>query len=152
MLRRLAARRAGRRDPLGALGERAARRYLRRAGYRVIAKNVRVRVGEADIVCLDRDRRTIVVVEVKARRRSSENDLSDRRANHSASESIAPEAAITRHKQRKLREITRSLVKLNGWEDRPVRIDVVAIEWPTEKSGKRSRPTIRHFEGAVGDV
>ena len=145
MFGRLARQRTGYRDPLGAAGERAAERYLRRAGYRVIARNVRVRVGEADLVCLDRDRKTIVIVEVKARRRGS--------ADHPASESIVPEAAITDHKQRKLREIMRSLVKLNKWDDRPVRIDVVAIEWPADGTGKgrRGRPIIRHFEGAVGD-
>ncbi len=146
MLGRIARRRTGQRDPLGAAGERAAARFLKRAGYRVLARNVRVRVGEADLVCLDRDRRTIVIVEVKARRRGS--------AGHPASDSIAPEAAITAHKQRKLREITRSLVKLNRWDDRPVRIDVVAIEWPADATGKgrRGRPTIRHYEGAVGDT
>lgn len=146
MFGRLANRRAGQPDPLGAAGERAAERYLKRAGYRVIARNVRVRVGEADLVCLDRDRRTIVIVEVKARRRGS--------AGHPASETIAPEAAITAHKQRKLREIMRSLVKLNKWDDRPVRIDVVAIEWPADGKGmgRRSTPIIRHYEGAVGDA
>lgn len=144
MLGRLAKRRAGKRDPLGAAGERAAQRYLRKAGYRVIAKNVRVRVGEADLVCLDRDRRTVVIVEVKARRRGSTSNV--------ASESIAPEAAITSHKQHKLREITRALVKLNKWDDRPVRIDVVAVEWPTNEQGKGrlGKPIIRHYENAVG--
>lgn len=144
MFGRLANRRAGQPDPLGAAGERAAERYLKRAGYRVIARNVRVRVGEADLVCLDRDRRTIVIVEVKARRRGS--------AGHPASETIAPEAAITAHKQRKLREIMRSLVKLNKWDDRPVRIDVVAIEWPADGNSRRAKPIIRHYEGAVGDA
>ena len=142
MFGRLANLHAGRRDPLGAAGERAATRYLKREGYRVLARNVRVRVGEADLVCLDQDRRTIVIVEVKARRRGL--------AGHRASESIVPEAAITAHKQRKLREITRALVKLNKWDDRPVRIDVVAIEWPANGNGRRCKPTIRHYIGAVG--
>lgn len=136
---RSAARIAGGRDPLGPLGERAAGRFLRRAGYRVLGRNVRVRAGEADLVCEAPDRRTVVIVEVKSRRRGA--------GSHPASESIAPEASITAHKKRKLVAVTRSLVRLNRWEDRPVRIDVVAVEWPVR--GRR-RPTIRHFVGAVG--
>jgi putative endonuclease len=48
---------------LGRRGERAAVRALRRAGYRVLARNVRSGAGEVDVVALDGD--TLVLVEVK---------------------------------------------------------------------------------------
>ena len=52
------------RDP----GERAAERYLRATGHRVVARNWRSprdRRDEADLVVLTPDRRTLVLVEVK---------------------------------------------------------------------------------------
>src|ERR1700740_2293120 len=50
----------------GALGEKLARRFLRRNGYKILYRNFRGRRGgEIDIVCRDRD--TLVFVEVKTR-------------------------------------------------------------------------------------
>ena len=51
---------------LGAAGEKAAAKYLRRRGYRIVARNYRCRGGEIDLIALDAD--TIVFVEVKTRR------------------------------------------------------------------------------------
>jgi len=52
----------------GASGERLARRYLRRLGYKILHRNFRGRSGgEIDIVCRERD--TLVFVEVKTRSR-----------------------------------------------------------------------------------
>jgi len=52
----------------GARGEKLARRYLRRNGYKVLFRNFRGRSGgEIDIVCRDND--TLVFVEVKTRTR-----------------------------------------------------------------------------------
>jgi len=124
----------GKRDPLGPAGERAAAKLLKRSGYRVVGKNLRCKIGEADLLCLAPDRRTIVVVEVKCRRVST-----------SPNAHPPPEASVHAHKRRKLIAVTRHLVRANGWMDRPVRIDVVAVEWP-----RRGRPVMRHYEGAVG--
>ncbi len=120
-----------RRNPLGPAGERAAARWLRRRGYKVLEKNAEVGVGEADLVCLAPDRRTIVVVEVKTRK--------------SASGGRTPEAAVGVRKKAKLALVTKTLARRRGWEDRPLRIDVIAVEWP-----ERGRPAIRHYESAVG--
>ena len=52
----------------GALGEKLARKFLRRRGYKILYRNFRGRRGgEIDIVCRDRD--TLVFVEVKTRTR-----------------------------------------------------------------------------------
>ena len=50
---------------LGRTGEDAAVELLRSAGYRIVARNVRLPGGEVDVIC--RDGATVVFVEVKAR-------------------------------------------------------------------------------------
>lgn len=124
---------------LGREGERAAAKFLRRAGYRILGRNVRTRVGEADLVCEAPDRATVVIVEVKTRGRREGQAL--------ASATVAPEASITSHKRRKLRDVTRALRRANGWFNRPVRIDVVAVEW---NEGEPAPAAIRHHVNAVG--
>jgi putative endonuclease len=123
---------------LGKRGERLAARTLKKAGYRILGRNVRLRVGEADLVCLAPDRTTIVVVEVKTRGRGE--GLS------AMGQAIAPEASVHAAKRRKLVAVSRALARANGWEARCIRIDVVAIEWPRDGSP----PVIRHHQGAVG--
>src|SRR6266542_3426718 len=52
----------------GARGEKLARRFLRRNGYKILYRNFKGRSGgEIDIVCRDHD--TLVFVEVKTRTR-----------------------------------------------------------------------------------
>jgi putative endonuclease len=52
----------------GLLGEKLARRFLRRNGYKILYRNFKGRSGgEIDVVCRDRD--TLVFVEVKTRTR-----------------------------------------------------------------------------------
>jgi putative endonuclease len=120
---------------LGRAGERAAARLLRRAGYCILGRNVRVRIGEADIVCLAPDRRTIVLVEVKTRRAPEAT---------SGATWLPPEASVHRRKQAKLISVLRYLARANGWTSRPLRIDVIGVEWPA-----RGKPVLRHHVGAV---
>ena len=54
------------RKRFGQEGESAAERYLRHKGYRIVARNLRSRVGELDLVA--EDGQVLVFVEVKARR------------------------------------------------------------------------------------
>jgi putative endonuclease len=119
-------------NPIGRRGERIAARWLRKHRYRVIGRNVHVGVGEADIVCLAPDRRTLVIVEVKSRR------LGER-------DQPMPEASVGAHKQRKLRLVAQAIAKSSGMEDRPLRIDVIGVDLPA-----RGRAVVRHHESAVG--
>ncbi|MCC6580214.1 MAG: YraN family protein, partial [Phycisphaeraceae bacterium] len=57
----------------GQRGEQLAAQYLRRQGYRILARNLRFRFGEIDLLAMAPDGLTVVVVEVKASR--SENPL-----------------------------------------------------------------------------
>jgi putative endonuclease len=54
---------------LGLAGEHVAERDLIRRGYEIIARNVRTRYGEIDLIC--RDRNGFLFVEVKTRRAGS---------------------------------------------------------------------------------
>lgn len=128
--------RAGTEAALGRAGERAARSYLAQRGYRVLARNVRTARGEADIVCRGPNG-TIVVVEVKSRV-----------LRQGAAAEARPEDALTHHKRTKLLEVTQDLVRLNRWQDRPVRVDLVAIDFA--HAGRGARPVaIRHHEAVV---
>ena len=49
----------------GRWGEQAAAAYLRRKGYRIVARNFRARCGEIDLIA--EDKRFLVFVEVKLR-------------------------------------------------------------------------------------
>lgn len=95
-------------------------------------------MGEADLVCLAPDRRTVVIVEVKTRL-----------VHRGAGVAVPPEANITAHKQSKLARIARHLARCNGWQERPVRIDVVAVEWPVEGVWWPRLPPMRHHEGVL---
>jgi putative endonuclease len=123
------------RDPLGPAGEKLAARHLKRSGYRVIGCNLRVPMGEADVLAIAPDERTIVLVEVKTRRTPD---------SPGAFTSPPPEASITAHKREKLVTILRHLARANGWAGRSLRIDAIAIEWPS-----RGEPVLRHHERAI---
>jgi putative endonuclease len=57
----------------GALVEAAARQHLLDAGLRLLACNVNYRIGELDLVMLDRDREGEVVVFVEVRYRADDD-------------------------------------------------------------------------------
>lgn len=118
---------------LGRAGEREAARLLRRTGFRILGANVRTPVGEADLVALDPDGRTVVIVEVKCRARAPGD-----------AEGFRPEAAITAHKRAKLVQVARSLGKRRRYAGRPMRIDVVTVVW-----SERADHELRHYRDAV---
>ncbi|MBX7166761.1 MAG: YraN family protein [Pirellulales bacterium] len=112
--------------PLGRRGERAAARYLRRLGYKIVAQGDRSRPGELDLVAVDG--RTVVFVEVKTR--------SSHRRGHPA-EAVGPE------KQRRLARLALVYLKAHGLLACAARFDVVAVTWPAGR-----RPSIEHFRNA----
>lgn len=95
---------------LGAFGEDLATRELERRGYEILARRVRTRRGELDIVA--RDGETVVFVEVKTRQ--------------SAACGTAAEA-VTPAKQRKLARLAAHYLASRRWLERPCRFDVVAV-------------------------
>ncbi len=116
---------------LGARGERHAARFLRRAGYAIIDRNRYIGPGEADLIALAPDGLTIVIVEVKTRAIGDGHP--------------PPEQSITARKRAKLLAVARAVAVRGKWLDRPLRIDVIAIDWPTG----RGVPHLRHYPNAV---
>ena len=122
-------------DSIWVRGEDAAAKHMKKTGCRILARNLRLSMGEIDILCEDKKSGTIVVVEVKARKRSKDDQRQ-----------IDPEASITSAKKAKLRTLTQALLKRPEYSGRPVRIDVVAVVFD-EGSGKPSE--VRHYESAI---
>ena len=118
--------------PLGARGEVAAARFLRRRGYKIVARNETLPGGELDLVAVDR-RRTIVFVEVKTR------DSQD--AGH-------PAEAVGPGKQRRLTRLAVAYLKRHGLLEYPARFDVIAVTWPQGKWF----PRIEHIKNAFEAV
>jgi putative endonuclease len=116
---------------LGQRGERAAARFLRQHGFKIIARGQRDRVGEMDLVAVEGA--TVVFVEVKTR---------------SSLQGGYPEEAVDREKQRRLTRLALGFLKRHDLLECSARFDVVAVTWP--ESG--SRPTIEHFRGAFEAV
>lgn len=116
-----------REKPLGWRGERAAERFLRRKKYLIIARSLRSRMGEIDLIAVDG--KTLVFVEVKTRK--------SHHAGH-------PADAVTARKQQKLTRLALIYMKRHDLLDTPARFDVVAVTWA---EGSR-RPLIEHFENA----
>lgn len=114
----------------GDRGERAAVRYLRSQGYRIIARQARNRLGELDIVAEDGD--WLVFVEVKTR----QSDVRGR-----------PMEAVTLEKQRQLTRAALAWLKARGWLGRRCRFDVIAITW-----AEGGAPQIEHFAHAFEAV
>jgi putative endonuclease len=98
------------RQRLGGQAERAAEQELRRRGYRIVARNVRVAGGEIDMVALQGE--TVCFVEVRSR---SDGEPS------SALQSVG--AA----KRRQLTKLARAFLHQRGLDDAPARFDVVAV-------------------------
>ena len=108
------------RQEVGKLGEKAARKFLKKRGYRIRETNFRCPHGEIDIIAQRKD--YLVFVEVRTR---SNLDFG------------APEESITAAKKKKL--IALALTYTNTHQNLPPlwRIDVVAIELDDKGQIKR---------------
>ena len=98
------------RRQLGAIGEEAAVRALRRRGYRIRDRNVRCPMGELDLVAEDHG--TLVFLEVKTR---------------STSDYGSPFEAISPFKQHRLQRLAVYYLATRRLMDRPCRFDAVSV-------------------------
>ncbi|TET27020.1 MAG: YraN family protein [Dehalococcoidia bacterium] len=117
-----------RRD-VGILGEKLARDFLKKKGYRITESNYRCPEGEIDIVARYRDH--LVFIEVRTK---------------TSLEFGCPEESITPLKMAKLRAVAAYYRQAHHNLPRLWRIDVVAIE--LNQKGKPDR--IELIENAVG--
>ncbi len=113
--------------PLGYRGERAAEKFLRGLGYKIIARGLRLRTGELDLVAVDK--RIVVFVEVKTRR------------SHAGGH---PAEAVDETKQRRMTRAALVYLQRHRLLEYASRFDVVAVTWPADGE----RPQIEHFVAA----
>jgi putative endonuclease len=120
---------------VGDAGEDLACALLKRKGYRILGRNLELRFTEIDILAEAPDRDTVVFVEVKTRTRREDAEV----------ESLAAELAVDDEKRVLLVRGARHLARANQWYRRPLRIDVVAVEY----SPVREKCIVRHREDIV---
>jgi putative endonuclease len=113
----------------GRRSERVAAGYLRKKGFRLLAANVADRRGELDLLALDPDGATVVVVEVRS---VSGTDP------HLAAETVDA------RKQRKIAAAALRFVARRKLLNVNVRLDVLALAWPPAAK----EPRILHIPGA----
>ncbi|NLI75244.1 MAG: YraN family protein [Candidatus Riflebacteria bacterium] len=117
------------RQALGQRGEALAARFLEGKGMGIVARNVRTRYGELDLVARDRD--TLVFVEVRARTHVAHGD---------------PLETVTRGKQAKLIRMARWYLAANRVSpDVFCRFDVIGIVCLPGQE-----PVLTHVENAFG--
>jgi putative endonuclease len=116
----------------GSRSERAAARFLRRLGYRLLARNYTCAHGELDLIALEG--RCIVFVEV----RSTESNDTER-----------PATSVDEAKQRRLTRLALFYLQQHRLLDCAARFDVLAISWPP---GQREPRIVHHRQAfeAVG--
>jgi putative endonuclease len=108
------------RKELGDAGEKLAKDFLKKKGYKIRDTNFRCREGEIDIIA--RKKGCLVFVEVRTKTSSSFG---------------SPEESVTSSKKEKL--IASALAYLNSHKDLPEswRIDFVAVELDHKGKAKR---------------
>jgi len=111
----------------GTRSERAAARFLKRLGYRIVARNYSCPQGELDLIAVDRE--TVVFVEVRS---TSGEDAS------------RPAASVDLNKQRRLTDLALHFLQRHRLLHQSARFDVLAVCWP---DGRRE-PAITHYRDA----
>ncbi len=95
----------------GDTGEQIAVSFLEGLGYRIAARNFRLRTGEVDIVAWDGGAMVFVEVKTKAQQKFG-----------------LPEEMVTRRKQLTLERVAMGYIQRYGCEGTDIRFDVVAVQ------------------------
>jgi putative endonuclease len=112
--------------PLGPRGEDLAARHLKRAGYRIVERNVRAGRHEIDIVARQGD--TVVFVEVRTR---------------ASAAPVPPEDTINPEKRRRLVSAARHYMMRHPEPETYYRFDIIAILMPD-----RGKPVVTWLQDA----
>jgi putative endonuclease len=96
----------------GVAAEELAAQYLKVRGLKVLARNLRCKAGELDLVCLDGE--VLAIVEVRQRGNAEFGGAA---------------ASVTYAKQRKIMRAAQFFLRREKhWRNFPMRFDVLAIE------------------------
>ncbi|MEM7576564.1 MAG: YraN family protein [Planctomycetota bacterium] len=128
-------RRGGAKVAVGNRGEALAAKHFRRAGWRVIGRNVAVAGGEIDLVA-EAKYGTVAVVEVKT---------VSRRVGQTVDAKWSPERQVNTTKRQQLRKLAAALCAAKGWPKSRVRFDIVAVELRDDGTHE-----LRHHAAAFG--
>ena len=96
----------------GNLGEEIAANFLTARGYRILERNFRCKGGEVDIIAREPLEKSLVFIEVKARRGLTYG---------------VPQLAVTPFKQRQISKAALTWLSQNRLHDTNARFDVIAI-------------------------
>jgi putative endonuclease len=118
-----------RQKPLGERGEDVAVRHLRRAGYRILGRNIRLNRCEVDIIARKGD--TTVFVEVKTRRSAGLVDPVDN---------------VSESKRRNIRRVAKAYIRREGRPGDYYRFDIITVVWPVD-----GKPSVMWYEDAFPD-
>jgi putative endonuclease len=113
----------------GILGEKLAKDFLKKRGYRILEANYRCHEGEVDLIAEHKD--SLVFIEVRTKK---------------STDFGSPEESITSAKKERLRAVASHYRQTHSNLPLLWRIDVVAVE--LNQKGKPSR--IELIENAVG--
>jgi putative endonuclease len=133
-LRRKSARRTAK-QKTGEAGERVAERFLRKAGFRIVDRNVRYPQGEVDLVALEGGTDTLCFVEVRSRTMGDDGKAPW----------PSPEESITLAKRRRVIRAARRFCLERKTGDRVIRFDVVTVRFTAADA---KHPDVRHYPGA----
>ena len=115
----------------GTRSERAAAKFLKRLGYRIVARNFSCPLGELDLIAVDGS--CIVFVEVRS---TGGDDLQ------------RPAESVGSDKQRRLTDLALHFLAQHRLLGYPARFDLLALSWP---AGRRE-PAIVHYRQAFEAV
>ena len=97
---------------LGAAGEQAAALALKKAGYKILARNYKTKCGEIDIIAHDKG--TLCFIEVKTR----DSDVFG-----------LPVEAVHAEKQKQIAKVALWYLKERRLLEKKARFDVVSVRW-----------------------
>lgn len=118
---------SSKKESLGDRGEGLAAKWLKKRGYKLLHKNYKLGKDEADLIAIDPDGSTVVIVEVKTRTNNNPS----------------PESSINKKKQFNQARLAARLSKRREFSGRLFRFDAIAIVWPDGEE-----PQIKHYEAA----
>jgi putative endonuclease len=107
----------------GNLGEKLAKEYLEKKGFKILVRNYKVKGGEADIIASFEQKTIVVEVKTRTTRKFG-----------------PPQAAVDRRKFKRLVLAGTLYCRMKRLPLNSLRIDVIAIKL------EKGKPSIRHFE------
>ena len=124
----------------GEIGEKLAADYLKTRGFKIVARNFRVKFGELDIVC--RKGRLLVFVEVKSVTSNPAQFAQERIQSGEQLSGFSPEQHFTKQKISRLKRAIEIFLIKNKLGEINQRLDLIAIELDKDNGLKN----LRHYE------